>query len=149
MGMGGGLAEMSLGELEGILVQAFVVNLRKKMANDQREATYRVTLTVEEVRSSPELAGLVQPPPDPETTVAQHELRDLVHDLVNGHKKLLTERERKALCLRFGLGCEEHTVAEAAHVMGISGSSVRHAVTDALRKLRKHSKCSCLKQFHR
>jgi len=138
----------SLEELETVLVQAFVASLREKArSQDADEATYRVTLTVEEVHAKPSLAGLGETPPSPEEETAQHELCELVHKILAS--RMFTDREREALRLRFGFGCREHTLTAAAKKMGICPQRVDQLVQNALRKLRRHGKCKCLKDFHK
>lgn len=138
----------SLEELEGILVPKYLDGLGgKQMKVREVEITYKVTLSQEEVLGDPRRAGLFARHEDPEEVVCQHELAELVKDLLS--RKIITQRERNAVRLCFGIGCREHTPTEAARRMDTSPSSVRGAIKSALRKLRRHSKCSCLKQFHK
>lgn len=48
---------------------------------------------------------------------------------------LLTGRERRVICLRFGLGERERTLREVAPALGVSAERVRQIERDALEKL--------------
>jgi RNA polymerase primary sigma factor len=48
----------------------------------------------------------------------------------------LTDRERRIVCARFGVGCREHTLQEIGTMLGLSAERVRQLEQRALDKLR-------------
>jgi DNA-binding CsgD family transcriptional regulator len=59
----------------------------------------------------------------------------------------LTPRESKILKLRFGVGCDEHTLEEVGKVYGMTKENVRRIEARALRKLRHPSRADKLQFF--
>jgi len=52
----------------------------------------------------------------------------------------LHPRLRKTLILRFGFGCEEHTLEEIASIYSVTRERVRQIEAKALRELRHHNR---------
>lgn len=136
--------QKSFTQIDEVLMPDFVKSLGRRM---KVRVTYEVTVSNEEAMEDPRRAGLFALEQTPEEALCRHELAELVKDILN--HKILTERERRALRLCFGIGCKEHTPAEAARKMGTGSGNVRSAVRSAIRKLRRHGKCACLRQFHK
>jgi RNA polymerase sigma factor (sigma-70 family) len=83
----------------------------------------------------------VESPTDALTkTDLEHTLRTALH--------VLSDRERRILEMRFGLGStEEHTLAEVGEHFGVSRERIRQLQATALRKLRNASEGLALKTF--
>lgn len=125
----------NLAELEGILMPRFVENLGKRAKVREVEITYKVTLTLDEVRRCPFLAGLGTLPKDPEEAMRSTELHDAIAEILK-RKKLLSNREKQVIRLRFGIGCPEHsTFKEIGERLGITPSCVSQHYHKALKKL--------------
>lgn len=71
------------------------------------------------------------------------ELKDVMTDMLDS----MTPREAKVLRLRFGIGCEEHTLEDAAKVFGCTRERVRQIEARALRKMRHPSRSDHIKDF--
>lgn len=50
----------------------------------------------------------------------------------------IRERWARVIRLRYGLGCDPHSVAEAAAALGVSGNRIRQVEARALARLRQH-----------
>lgn len=68
----------------------------------------------------------------------------LQKDAVAKSIHLLTERERKVLSLRFGFGCEPHTLQEAGKAVGVTAERLRQIEANALRRLRQYANLSLI-----
>lgn len=137
----------NLAELEGILIKKYVENLKKQMRVREVELTYKVTLTVEEVRGCPFLAGLGTLPLGPEEAMQHRELHDLIEELLN-QEKFLSKREKEVLRLYFGLGCQERpTFKEVGERLGITASCASQYLQKAFKKIRRSSKGRQLAAF--
>lgn len=73
----------------------------------------------------------------------REELKDTMADMLDS----LTPRESKILKLRFGVGCDEHTLEEIGKVYGMTKENVRRIEARALRKLRHPSRSDKLQFF--
>jgi RNA polymerase primary sigma factor len=80
----------------------------------------------------------------PERVVILHTLQAQVQDLL----EYLTQREKKVLQLRYGLGGgEEHSLSETGRKLGLSHEAVRQVEFRALRKLDHPSRLRMLQDF--
>lgn len=70
--------------------------------------------------------------PNPEDAAENAETVDIVAHVLDS----LTKREANALRLRFGIGCDEHTLEEAGKVLNVTRERMRQIEAKALRKLR-------------
>jgi RNA polymerase primary sigma factor len=62
--------------------------------------------------------------------------------------KTLTPREEKVIKMRFGLDdCGLHTLGEVGQAFDLSRERIRQIETEALRKLRDHSRSDKLRAF--
>lgn len=59
----------------------------------------------------------------------------------------LTPREERVIEMRFGIGCEEHTLEEAAQEFEVIRERIRQIEVNGLRKLRHPSRANLLKDF--
>ena len=66
----------------------------------------------------------------------------LQKDAVAKSIHLLTERERKVLSLRFGFGCEPHTLQEAGKAIGVTSERLRQIEANAIKRLRQYANLS-------
>lgn len=71
------------------------------------------------------------------------ELKDMMADILDS----LTPREAKILKLRYGIGCEEHTLEEIGKMNHVGKERIRQIEAKALRKLRHPSRSANLKPF--
>lgn len=71
-----------------------------------------------------------------------------LQDTLNKSLSVLTDRERRILEMRFGLGSsDEHTLAEVGAYFGVSRERIRQLQATALRKLRHASDGDALRAF--
>lgn len=70
---------------------------------------------------------------------SQHIMEDMLDSL--------TPREAKILRLRFGMGCEEHTLEEVGKLFGLTRERIRGLEARALRKMRHSSRTKILQQL--
>jgi DNA-binding CsgD family transcriptional regulator/plasmid maintenance system antidote protein VapI len=73
----------------------------------------------------------------------REELKDTMADLLDS----MTPREAKVLKLRFGIGCEEHTLEQLAALFDVTRERIRQIEAKALRKMRHPSRSDGLKVF--
>lgn len=73
----------------------------------------------------------------------REELKDVMTDMLDS----LTPREAKVLRLRFGVGCEEHTLEEVGKLYGLTRERIRGIEAKALRKMRHPSRSDHIKDF--
>ena len=75
--------------------------------------------------------------PNPEEAVGETMVREKINEVM---EKLLSERERYILTMRYGLnGEEEHTLEEVGQILKITRERVRQIESKAMRKLATHS----------
>lgn len=89
-----------------------------------------------------ELLELMKPD-DPDEAVLKHEMVNLVEAKLDS----LRPREAKMLRLRFGIGCEEHTLEEVGKVMDVTRERARQIEAKALRNLKHPSRSDELRQL--
>ena len=89
--------------------------------------------TFEAEMTGVEAASLIASPSRPDSTLLRQEfLNQLTNTL-----QALPPREERVLRLRFGLDCDEHTLAEIAELMGVTPSRIREIEGRALRRMRR------------
>ena len=60
----------------------------------------------------------------------------------------LTDREKRVIRLRFGIGCEdEHTLEQVGEILGLTVERVRQIEREAMRKMRQPNRAKKLKLF--
>jgi RNA polymerase primary sigma factor len=59
----------------------------------------------------------------------------------------LDERDRKIVCMAYGIGCEERTHAEIGERVGLSPERVRQILIRSIKRLRNNSKSKLLKNY--
>lgn len=84
-----------------------------------------------------------------EGTVAPDEYANaqLLKGSIKGALRKLKPLERKAITLRFGIGCNAMTLAEAAILMGVSKERVRQLELTAIKKLRANTRLAWWKEY--
>jgi RNA polymerase sigma factor (sigma-70 family) len=82
-------------------------------------------------------------PDDPDEAVLKHEMVSVVEEKLDS----LSPREAKMLRLRFGIGCEEHTLEEVGKVMDVTRERARQIEAKALRNLKHPSRSDELRQL--
>jgi RNA polymerase sigma factor (sigma-70 family) len=89
--------------------------------------------------NSEEMLGLMKPD-DLEEMVLKNEMVTVVDEQLS----LLPKREALVLRMRFGIGCEEHTLEEVGEKLGVGRERIRQIEAKSLRLL-KHPKRELLK----
>ena len=89
-----------------------------------------------------ELLELMKPD-DPDEAVLKHEMVTVVEAKLDS----LSPREAKMLRLRFGIGCEEHTLEEVGKVLDVTRERARQIEAKALRHLKHPSRSDELRQL--
>lgn len=89
-----------------------------------------------------ELLELMKPDA-PDEAVLKHEMVSVVEEKLDS----LRPREAKMLRLRFGIGCEEHTLEEVGKVMDVTRERARQIEAKALRHLKHPSRSDQLRQL--
>lgn len=79
---------------------------------------------------------------NPEDRVADSELATVIDEMLEG----LAPREAKVLRLRYGLGCEEHTLEETGTKFEVTRERIRQIEAKALRKLKHPSRSEKLRE---
>jgi len=82
-------------------------------------------------------------PDDPDEAVLKHEMVSVVEEKLDS----LSPREAKMLRLRFGIGCEEHTLEEVGKVLDVTRERARQIEAKALRHLKHPSRSDELRQL--
>lgn len=67
--------------------------------------------------------------------------RELVGLIAEIFEALLTPRELKVMCMRFGIGCEEMTLEEVGQQFDVTRERIRQIEAKALRKLKHPLRC--------
>ena len=81
----------------------------------------------------------------PDEGVFKQELKDVVAETLDS----LTDREASVLRMRFGIGCQEHTLEEVAKRFKVTRERIRQMENKAIRKLKHPSRNDKLKGFVR
>ena len=89
-----------------------------------------------------ELLELMKPV-DPDEAVLKHEMVDVVGEQLDS----LTPREAKVLRMRYGIGCEEHTLDEVGVMFDVTRERIRQIEAKALRKLKKPERARQLREL--
>jgi RNA polymerase sigma factor (sigma-70 family) len=82
-------------------------------------------------------------PDDPDEAVLKHEMVTVIEAKLDS----LSPREAKMLRLRFGIGCEEHTLEEVGKVLDVTRERARQIEAKALRNLKHPSRSDELRQL--
>jgi RNA polymerase primary sigma factor len=61
-------------------------------------------------------------------------------EVVNEMLETLTPKEAKVLRMRFGIGCNEHTLEEAGQVLAVTKERIRQIEAKAMRKMQHPSR---------
>lgn len=117
--------------------QQLTLQLRKNSTNMNMGAN-----TLRLMMSDPNDPALLENDID-DMGLFREELKDVMTDMLDS----MTPREAKVLRLRFGIGCEEHTLEDAAKVFGCTRERVRQIEARALRKMRHPSRSDHIKDF--
>ena len=72
--------------------------------------------------------------PDPFTETSKKEGVELVHEVLD----TVSLRERKVMSMRFGIGCEEHTLDEISIAFGLTRERVRQIEARAIRRMKSN-----------
>jgi RNA polymerase sigma factor (sigma-70 family) len=67
--------------------------------------------------------------------------RELAALIAKVFDELLTPREAKVVCMRFGVGCEEMTLEEVGYQFNVTRERIRQIELSALRKLSHPLRC--------
>lgn len=89
-----------------------------------------------------ELLELMKPA-DPDEAVLKQEMVSVVEEQLDS----LTPRESKILRMRYGIGCEEHTLEEVGRAFDITRERIRQIEAKALRKLKKPHRARPLREL--
>lgn len=89
-----------------------------------------------------ELLELMKPD-DPDEAVLKHEMINLMEEQLAS----LSPRESKILRMRFGIGCEEHTLEEVGKMFDLGSERIRQIEAKALRKMKHPSRADVLRQL--
>lgn len=82
-------------------------------------------------------------PADPEEVLFKEEMVSVVKDQLDS----LTPREAKVLRMRYGIGCEEHTLDEVGFAFRVTRERIRQIEVSALRKLKHPSRSDPLRSL--
>jgi RNA polymerase sigma factor (sigma-70 family) len=117
--------------------QQLTMKLRKNSADMKMGAS-----TLQLMMADPNDPMLLETDVD-DMNLFREELKDTMDNMLDS----LTPREAKALKLRYGIGCEAHTLEDAGKTFGITRERMRQIEAKALRKLRSPSRSDNLKPF--
>lgn len=67
--------------------------------------------------------------------------RELAKLVARVFEDLLTPRELKVMCMRFGIGCEEMTLEEVGQQFNVTRERIRQIEAKAIRKLKHPLRC--------
>ena len=81
--------------------------------------------------------------PSPEEVMEEKDIQKLIEEQLVS----ITPREEKVLRLRYGIGCEEHTLEETGQVLEVTRERIRQIEIHALRKLKHPQRATVLKQL--
>lgn len=86
-------------------------------------------------------AGIIHMIEGPEESMERKEMNVALNQVL----KSLTIREREVLQMRFGLGCDTHTLEEVGYKQNVNRERIRQIEAKALRKLRHPSRADMLR----
>ena len=75
-------------------------------------------------------------PPKPDEVLEEKEKAQVVGEMLDS----LTPREARVLRMRFGIGCEEHTLEEAGKKLNVTKERIRQMESKAMRKMQHPSR---------
>lgn len=81
--------------------------------------------------------------PSPEEVMEEKDIQKLIEEQLAS----ITPREEKVLRLRYGIGCEEHTLEETGKILEVTRERIRQIEIHALRKLKHTNRVKVLKQL--
>ena len=79
-------------------------------------------------------------PPRPDEMLEEKEKTEVVGEMLGS----LTPREERVLRMRFGIGCDEHTLEEAGEKLRVTKERIRQVEIKALRKMKHPSRMELL-----
>ena len=79
-------------------------------------------------------------PPKPDEVLEEKEKAEVVSEMLDS----LTPREARVLRMRFGIGCDEHTLEEAGKKLRVTKERIRQMEIQALRKMKHPSRSDLL-----
>ena len=81
--------------------------------------------------------------PSPEEVMEEKDIQKLIEEQLAS----ITPREEKVLRLRYGIGCEVHTLEETGKILEVTRERIRQIEIHALRKLKHPQRATVLKQL--
>lgn len=81
-------------------------------------------------------------PPKPDEVLEEKEKAEVVSEMLDS----LTPREARVLRMRFGIGCDEHTLEEVGKKLGVTRERIRQMEVRALRKMKHPSRSELLRE---
>lgn len=88
---------------------------------------------------TPIIDGVASEDPDPSEHLHLEEVKKLVAEFINslaGNERLA--RAKRVLALRYGIGCEPHTLHEVGTLFGITRERARQLEAEGLRAAKRH-----------
>lgn len=79
-------------------------------------------------------------PPKPDEVLEEKEKAEVVSEMLD----LLTPKEARILRMRFGIGCDEHTLEEVGKKLDVTSERIRQMEAKALRKIKHPSRMKLL-----
>lgn len=79
-------------------------------------------------------------PPKPDEVLEEKEKAEVVGEMLDS----LTPREARVLRMRFGIGCDEHTLEEVGKKLDVTRERIRQMEAKALRKMKHPSRSELL-----
>ena len=79
-------------------------------------------------------------PPKPDEVLEEKEKAQVVGEMLDS----LTPREARVLRMRFGIGCDEHTLEEVGKKLDVTSERIRQMEVKALRKMKHPSRMELL-----
>ena len=79
-------------------------------------------------------------PPKPDEVLEEKEKAEVVGEMLDS----LTPREARVLRMRFGIGCDEHTLEEVGKQLDVTSERIRQMEVKALRKMKHPSRMELL-----
>ena len=79
-------------------------------------------------------------PPKPDEVLEEKEKAEVVSEMLDS----LTPKEARVLRMRFGIGCDEHTLEEVGKKLDVTSERIRQMEAKALRKMKHPSRMELL-----